>query len=74
METQIVWKKVDVSDQNFPLFHWGPFKQFVIQIALLCDGKWHCKTGVAPEVNLMEHVTGMPPPGANKAAHSGFET
>ena len=28
---------------------------------------------VTPEVNLMEHVTHMPLPTANKAAHSGFE-
>ena len=28
--------------------------------------------GVAPEVNLMEHVTCMPQPSANKAAYSGF--
>ena len=30
--------------------------------------------GVAPKVNLGEHVTHMPLPSANKAAHSGFET
>ena len=30
--------------------------------------------GIAPEVNLGECVTHMPPPSANKAAHSGFET
>ena len=30
--------------------------------------------GVTPEVNLRECVTCMPPPSANKAAHSGFET
>ena len=30
--------------------------------------------GVAPEVNLREHVTHMPPPSMNKAVHSGFET
>ena len=30
--------------------------------------------GVAPEVNFREHVTHMPPPSMNKAAHSGFET
>ena len=30
--------------------------------------------GVAPKVNLREHVTYMPPPSVNKAAHSGFET
>ena len=30
--------------------------------------------GVAIEVNLREHVTCMPPPSANKAAHPGFET
>ena len=30
--------------------------------------------GVAPEVNLQEHVPHTPPPSANKAAHSGFET
>ena len=30
--------------------------------------------GVAPEVNLREHVTHTPPPSANKVAHSGFET
>ena len=30
--------------------------------------------GVAPEVNLIEHVAHMPVPSANKAAHSGFET
>ena len=30
--------------------------------------------GVTPEVNLGEHVTCMPPPSTNKAAHSDFET
>ena len=30
--------------------------------------------GVAPEVSLKECVTCMPPPSANKATHSGFET
>ena len=29
---------------------------------------------VAPEVNTGEHVTSMPLPSVNKAAHSGFET
>ena len=30
--------------------------------------------GVAPEVKLREHISRMPPPSANKASHSGFET
>ena len=30
--------------------------------------------GVAPELNLNEHVTDTPLPRANKAAHSGFES
>ena len=30
--------------------------------------------GVAPEVNLREHVRSMPLPSENKAAHYGFET
>ena len=30
--------------------------------------------GVAPEVNLREHISHMLLPSANKAAHSGFET
>ena len=30
--------------------------------------------GVTPEVNLRECGTCMPPPSANKATHSGFET
>ena len=30
--------------------------------------------GVAPEVNLREHLTHMPPPNMNKADHPGFET
>ena len=30
--------------------------------------------GVAPELNLMECVTCMSPPSANKAVHNGFET
>ena len=30
--------------------------------------------GVAPEVNLRERTSHMPPPSLNKAAHSGFET
>ena len=30
--------------------------------------------GVTPEVNLREHVTFLPLPSTNKAAHSGFET
>ena len=29
--------------------------------------------GVASEVNLREHITHMPPPSVNKAAHSGFQ-
>ena len=30
--------------------------------------------GVAPEVNLREHISHTPPQSLNKAAHSGFET
>ena len=30
--------------------------------------------GVAPEANLWEYVTCMPPPSTNKAAHSVYET
>ena len=30
--------------------------------------------GVAPEVNLGEHISRMPLQSSNKAAHSGFET
>ena len=30
--------------------------------------------GVTPEVNLRESISHTPPPIANKAAHSGFET
>ena len=30
--------------------------------------------GIAPELNLREHISCMPPPSVNKAAHSGFET
>ena len=30
--------------------------------------------GVAPEVNLREHVTGIPLPSVNNAAFAGFET
>ena len=30
--------------------------------------------GVTPEVNVREHVTHMPLPSSNKAAHSGFRT
>ena len=30
--------------------------------------------GVTPELNLRGHVTYMPPPSANKATLSGFET
>ena len=30
--------------------------------------------GVSPEANLKEHASHTPPPTANKAAHSGFET
>ena len=30
--------------------------------------------GVAPEANLREHVTHIPPSSTKKAAHSGFET
>ena len=30
--------------------------------------------GVTPDMNLIDCVTHIPPPNANKAAHSGFET
>ena len=30
--------------------------------------------GVTQDVNLGEHVVHKPPPNANKAGHSGFET
>ena len=30
--------------------------------------------GVTPEVNLREHISCMPLPSVNKAAHSGIET
>ena len=30
--------------------------------------------GVAPEVNLREHISDMPPQSLNKAAYSGFKT
>ena len=30
--------------------------------------------GVTPDMNLIDCVTHTPPPNANKAAHSGFET
>ena len=30
--------------------------------------------GTAPESNLREYITSMPPLSANKDAHSGFET
>ena len=30
--------------------------------------------GIAPEVNLRECISCMPPPSVNKAVHSGFET
>ena len=30
--------------------------------------------GVAPEVNLREHISHTPPQSLNKAVHSGFET
>ena len=30
--------------------------------------------GVAPEMYVRQHITHTPPPSANKAAHSGFET
>ena len=50
-----------------------------------CTGMWKTSgsaailatkrlAGVAPEMNLREYVACMPPPSANKAAHSGFET
>ena len=29
---------------------------------------------VASEMNLMEHISHMPPPSTNTAAHSGFKT
>ena len=35
------------------------------------DGLTHCPTQI--QENLIEHVTRMPPPRANKATHSGFE-
>ena len=41
-------------------------------LAAMLATKW--SAGVAPEVNLRECVTGMPPLNTNKAAHSGFET
>ena len=40
----------------------------------LIAGMWKRSAAVAPDVNLRECVTHMPPPSMNKAAHSGFET
>ena len=37
-------------------------------------GTWKRSAGVAPEVNLREHVTCMSVPNMNKSAHSGIET
>ena len=43
----------------------------IVSAAMLATN-W--SAGVAPEVTFMERVTHTPPPSANKAAHSGFET
>ena len=42
-----------------------------ISLAIMLAAKR--SAGIAPEVNLMEHVTSMPLPSVNKAALSGFE-
>ena len=42
-----------------------------ISLAIMLAAKR--SAGIAPEVNLMEHVTCMPLPSVNKAPLSGFE-
>ena len=42
------------------------------QLAAMLD--IYTSRGVAPEVNIRECISCMPPQSSNKAAHSGFET
>ena len=51
-----------------------PGRRFVEEIGLAAMLAAKRSAGVAPEVNLREHVTHMPPPNVNKAAQSGSET
>ena len=56
-----------------------PFKsrqclhRYVEEIGLAAMLASKRSAGVTPDLNLRECVTRMPPPSANKAAHSGFE-
>ena len=51
-----------------------PARRYVGKISSVAMLAAKMSAGVAPEMNLKEHVTCMPMPSANKAAHSGFET
>ena len=50
-----------------------PAHRYVEEIRLAAMLTAKRSAGVAPEVNLRECVTYMPPLSVNKAAHSGFE-
>ena len=51
-----------------------PGHMYLEEIGLAAMLATERSAGVTPEVNLREHVTHTPPPSANKAAYSGFET
>ena len=51
-----------------------PASKYVEEIRLVAMLVTKKSAGVLPDVNLREHVTRMPLPSANKAAHCDFET
>ena len=51
-----------------------PPHRYVKEIGLAAMLASKTLEGVGPKKNLREHVTHTPPPSANMATHSGFET
>ena len=51
-----------------------PTRRYVEENGLAAMLATNRLAGVTPEVNIREHVTYMPLPSVNKAAHSSFET
>ena len=64
----------DASPIQGEISHLSPTNAWYVEnISLVAMLAAKRLAGVAPEVNLREHVICIPPPSANKAAYFGFE-